>query len=58
MMGRRKMKRMNDDFLFYRQDGTAVYLDDEGNYYVMDNGKKIVFATEEELKDYFEDVEL
>ena len=52
------MKRMSDDFLFYRQDGTAVYLDDEGNYYVMDNGKKIVFATEEELKDYFEETEL
>ena len=51
------MVRMHDDFLCYREDGTTIYLDDEGNYYVKENGKKIVFATEEELKDYFEDVE-
>ena len=52
------MKPIERDFLYYRKDGAAVYLDDEGNFYVLDNGKKVVFATEEELKDYFEDVEL
>lgn len=52
------MVRMHDDFLCYREDGTTIYLDDEGNYYVKENGKKIVFATEEELKDYFEEPEL
>lgn len=48
----------DDDFLCYRSDGTTVYLDDEGNFYVLDNGKKIIFATEEEIKDYFEEAGL
>ncbi len=46
------------DFLYYRSNGVAVYLDDEGNFYVMNGSKKIIFATEEELEEYFEDLGL
>lgn len=42
-----------DSFQFYYA-GESVYLDDEGNYYILDGKKRIVFATEEELKEYFE----
>ena len=45
---------LKDDFLFYHK-GIPVYLDDDGNYFVMDGQKKITFATEKELIEYLEE---
>ena len=44
----------NPDFICYH-NGVTIYADDEGNFYYREGEKKVIWISEQEMKEYLDD---